>query len=288
LQQAFVNDGKLERAGKELGLVDVMIPRDWLPASAYQRRKNTVRTLPENKTRGGAIALIHFLTKHAGGANTVVYACNRGNGLSDTIVDTFFPNLRFVVYGEASEDVSASDRVETHAARFTDADAEVYKGQEGVLFICVYPSLKDDKASANNLWPDMKNQRRWVQMIRPAAAMLQWRLPFTPPAGESECVCFLAPPLGVLRRTPGSPPVPSFAFRSAWRRYFDGEVFLLPWNRTSLNTCVLIVTNVDAVRTYDHSDYEGYQRPSPAVAVAVASPCSFTPMCADTCPSPTL
>jgi hypothetical protein len=33
---------------------------------------------------------------------------------------------------------------------------------------------------------------------------------------------------------------------------------LPPWNRTSVNTTALLVTDPDAVRTYDHGDYEGY------------------------------
>lgn len=181
----------MDYAGRELELQNLVISRDWLPSSAYQRRKNTVRTLPENKTRGRALALIWFLTKHSAGANTVVIASDAANGISDTIVETFFPRLRFVVYGEASADVSGSDRVETHSARFTDADADKFKGQDGVLFVCSYPSPREEKASANNLWKDMRDQRRWAQAIRPAAALLQWRLPFTPPAGESECVLML-------------------------------------------------------------------------------------------------
>eukprot|EP00038_Savillea_parva_P016070 m.15807 g.15807 ORF g.15807 m.15807 type:complete len:533 (-) comp3317_c0_seq1:60-1658(-) len=226
LQQAFINEGGLDYADLPLGVENLVIPRDWLPSSAYQRRRNTVKTLPENKTRGRALSLIWFLTKHSGGANTVVYACDSGNGLTDLITETFFPNLDFDVYGEASTEVTGSDRVKTHAARFTDADADKYKDKDGILFVCSYPSSAQEKATANNLWKDMRDQRQWTEAMRPMAAMLQWRLPFTPPAGESE--------------------------------YFDGEIFLLPWNRTSLNTCVLIVTDVDAKRVYDHADYEGY------------------------------
>jgi len=226
LQQALINDGRLQYAGAELAVGAVVIPRDWLPSSAYQaRRKDAVRTLPENAARARLLALIYFLTKHGAGATTVVVAAEAGNGMVDFIPD-LFPNLRFVIFGDASKDVTESPLVETHPANFTDDDAERYQGQEGVLFVCSYSSPKGVKATANNLWADMKDQRRWAKTIRPAAAMLKFRLPFTPPAGESD--------------------------------YFDGEIMIQPWAQTAVNMTFLMVTDMDSVRTYDHGDFEGY------------------------------
>ena len=111
LQQAFVNDQRLEQAGRPLAAADLVISREWKPWAAYQSRKNMAKTLPENRPRGGLLLLIDFLTKVGAFASRcvcfgpdVVVACERVPGLR-SMPDCFIPGVTSLFDGVVRKSV---------------------------------------------------------------------------------------------------------------------------------------------------------------------------------------
>lgn len=228
LRQVWINGGAIKYAGREIEPADLVISRDWMPQQKYERRPNLVRSLSMCGRRGALLALVQFLTEFGDQAETVVFCGGPKQGWSDIIAEELFPKHKFILFASSSGNTGGqpSDRVEVNDRMFNAEDARRLSELEGgVLFSCWYMSSMKEKATANNLWTDMRDQRRWVETIRPKAAMLHFRLPWTPPAGASE--------------------------------YLDGVIRFNIHQQRGVNSCRLIVTDPDSTRLYDHGDFEG-------------------------------
>jgi hypothetical protein len=74
----------------------------------------------------------HGTLQHAGGANTVIFACGEGTGFSDVIPQVFFPELKFILYGECADEATDGGNVETHAEASLAQPPHAHKRGVGV------------------------------------------------------------------------------------------------------------------------------------------------------------
>ena len=197
----------------------------------------TVRTPLHVGQRKLLMEEVDFLTAHAAGARIVVYA-GAAPGTHIPYLAALFPWLEWELFDprEFSSVTRRARRVRAHVQFFGDEDAARFAGQPGVLFISDVRTGEAvhtlDTAAANALVErDMAMQRRWVELMRPAAFSLKFRLPYSD--GGS-----------------GSPPMPV--------EYLAGELRLQPWAPLSSTETRLVGGAGDWARkaTYDPVKYE--------------------------------
>jgi hypothetical protein len=132
------------------------------------------------------ISEIIFLTKYAKDGNKVVYI-GAAEGYHIPKLAELFPNLSFDLWDPASFKIKETNKIHIFNKFFKDRDAENYvKEHNNILFISDIRTLeiatfrkkyqieKIDKLILN----DMNTQLKWIQIIKPIAAYLKFRLPY--------------------------------------------------------------------------------------------------------------
>ena len=158
------------------------IPRSILPSS--KRMKNN-SSYASNQTslhwgqRKLLLSEIDFLTDFSKKGDLVIYA-GAAPGLHITMLTKLFPDIEFILVDPAKICISATRPgiKEIIQDFFTDEMAvklsKFYKKTHRVLFI----SDIRRKAVGKMIVEDMLNQQRWVEIIKPAASLLKFRLPW--------------------------------------------------------------------------------------------------------------
>jgi hypothetical protein len=205
---------------------------------AYRRSRYLISTAYSNGQRKLLMGEVDFLNRHGHRADTVVYA-GAAPGVHIPFLAELFPRHRFELYDPAPFELQARAAGERRAMRrirsrqvfFTDEVARRYRGRQ-VLFISDIRSGRHDMTAArfeDAVDFDMKLQRQWVEIIRPEAAMLKFRLPYSKMA------------------------------KTDHSEYFAGEARLQPWKGKSSTEMRLHVVKQDGefpLHQYAHAEYE--------------------------------
>lgn len=132
---------------------------------------------------------VEFLTPFYGQACRVIYA-GAAPGVHVPIVAGLFPTMRFVLVDPAPSMIADGEYagIEVIQARMTDAMAlelASSEGGEGVLLfisdvrVGAEEADETDEEQQRRIQRDMDAQRRWMELLRPAASMLKFRLPWS-------------------------------------------------------------------------------------------------------------
>lgn len=164
---------------------------------------------------------IEFLTLHGDKSDTVVYV-GSAPGTHDTYLLKLFPRHKFVLYDprEFHKSLHNNPRIILKNQFFTDADAAEWTGKD-VLFISDIRTGSIGEEWDAEIIQNMEMQRKWVEIAKPAMAMLKFRLSWEKPI----------------------------------QNYLDGEIRLQPWQPIT-STETRLLTDGKTSRDWDTIKYE--------------------------------
>lgn len=165
----------------------------------------------------------------------VVYA-GASPGHHINLLIEFFPQMKWVLYDPKPISVQESDRVKVFQVSFTDSIAKSYARLNNVVFITDIRTgshtNRGFKHNEREIWNDMLDQKRWVELMKPRVAHIKFRLPYVDVSDQT-------------------------TFTST---YFSGTIFYQPFAGASSTECRLVVVpqadgNYKTI-TYDNKAYE--------------------------------
>jgi hypothetical protein len=179
---------------------------------------------------------IEFLTKYGELSNTVLYV-GAADGKHIAYLSSLFPKHKFFLYDPSPFDPCLKDveNIKLFSQLFTDEDIKSY--ESGILFISDIRNMPENYVKKfseedemnddieSNVKEDMDLQKRWVETLKPSAAMLKFRLPYT--SGITE--------------------------------YFTGDIYFQAWAPpTSTETRIILdlQNGIPKMREYDNTEYE--------------------------------
>jgi hypothetical protein len=133
------------------------------------------------------ISEICFLTKFAHNENITVVYVGAAGGYHILKLSELFPNMIFKLYDPQKFSIIDTDRITIFNKFFTEKDAESYsKIGESILFISDIRNVPTknptevgiDRQLEEAVTGDMQLQLQWVNIIKPIAASLKFRLPY--------------------------------------------------------------------------------------------------------------
>jgi len=219
MRQAFANQSPPVRVGSELTAAGRIADKQYLPRTPYARRQGEAKTVEHWGQRKLLMSEIEFLTLYGHLADLVVYAGAAPGTHTSYMSAELFPNHKWLLVDPAPFDAQPSGLIDVRQTYFTDELARELKGNN-LLFICDIRSMDvhdNESQKESRVAADMECQRRWVQIMRPKASMLKFRLPYVDPGEES-----------------------------ATSEYLDGDMFMPVWGGRTTTETRLVVT--DAVR----------------------------------------
>jgi hypothetical protein len=130
-----------------------------------------------------------FLAMHAKPGDRVVYV-GAAPGYHITKLADLFPDVMFDLWDPREFEVEKRSNISTHQAFFTDVVANTYaQSKERILVMCDIRTLRiaklkkagDIESMDELVDDDMRMQKNWCQIIKPAYAYLKFRLPYEIP-----------------------------------------------------------------------------------------------------------
>lgn len=212
---------------------DRIIDPSTAPRAPYQRRTDEIKTIAHVGQRKLLLTEVEFLSRFAQPRDAIVYAGAAG-GSHQEILGSMFPELLFVLYDPNPFSIRPTAQREIHQDFFTIQTAEQLSlrfQQEGrrVLFLSdvrrverSLPELQQQELIVS----DLEEQRIWMEVLRPAAALLKFVMPYPIPG------------------------IPSHL------DYSDGKIFLQPWVGATSTETRLLVLDHRTRTTYDVKQYE--------------------------------
>ena len=166
---------------------------------------------------------IEFLTKYGRDEKyTVVYA-GAAPGSHLTLLGSLFPDLDFVLIDDKEFSIKPSQNVQIRTGKFSQDIARYYTdGARKIIFIC---NVRTNRAQADGQYDgkeDMDNQLNWSRLMKPRAALLNFRLP----------------------RQRGKTP------------YLEGHQIIEPWTSKRPSECRLVVKKDARMIDYDNEEFE--------------------------------
>jgi len=190
---------------------------------AYQRRQGEAKTVCHWGQRKLILSEIEFLTNYGEKSHLVVYAGAAPGTHTNFLAAELFPDLSFVLIDPARFDAVPTPKIKIINDYFDDNMAYEY-ADEKTIFICDIRSMDQgmtDAEKEGRVVVDMQAQRKWHNIIKPAASMLKFRLPYE--HGTTE--------------------------------YLDGDIYFQVWaGRTSSETRLVVTSH--ETKQYSHQDYE--------------------------------
>lgn len=204
----------------------------------YRRRTHDRKTNVHWGQRKLLMSEIEFLTMYGELSSTVLYV-GAADGQHIALLTHMFPKHKFILYDPSPfhKCLKNLENVEIHSELFLDHHVAQYADQR-LLFVSdirIVPDsykngdLNDESTNAElekNVKNDMQLQQQWFLALRPAAAMMKFRLPYEP--GTTE--------------------------------YLKGQIYYQCWApATSTETRLIIPPELCAnpeFVTYDHTAYE--------------------------------
>eukprot|EP00928_Gymnodinium_smaydae_P046336 TRINITY_DN30867_c0_g1_i1.p1 TRINITY_DN30867_c0_g1~~TRINITY_DN30867_c0_g1_i1.p1 ORF type:complete len:448 (-),score=94.30 TRINITY_DN30867_c0_g1_i1:78-1379(-) len=186
----------------------------------YHRRKDEVKSTVHWGQRKLFMSELEFLLEHAQPPGVIVYA-GAAPGGHLLLLCALFPEMLFEVYDPRPFDSAllgpgAPANLRVHQEIFTSRHAKSFAACSSgpVLFVSDIRTAdwqqQGEEAHDAALLADLRAQRRWVERMRPARAMLKFRLPYA--SGVTE--------------------------------YLDGDIRLPVWGPQTTTECRLIVSGI--------------------------------------------
>jgi hypothetical protein len=121
-------------------------------------------------------------------------------------------------------------RIHTTRGLFTDDTARAWtaRGAQTVFLSDIRSGSHDEDEFEKEVWRNMQMQRTWWEIIRPAASLFKFRLPYTDGSRSSDC------------------------------EYLDGEILLQPFGPNTSTEGRLYVKAGAGVRLYGSQPYEDF------------------------------
>ena len=216
LQGALANRREVERR-PPMGAADREIAPDLQPRSKYMRRQGEVKTAETWPQRGRLLQVVEFLTRHGHLSKSVVYVGVGADKVVPPLAD-LFPEHHFTIFAADGRTMSRITGVAVFADTLTDDVAETFSSD--TLFIGDLPPTTTEAGLA----PVMLDQQRWTRIIRPAAALLRLKMPWS--KGSSQ--------------------------------YLGGALMRPMYEGPTETQAYLVVTDSEADATYEHGVWEDY------------------------------
>lgn len=173
LRQVFA-EGKVPKVQTLVRTLD-----DSAPTASYSRRTGLPKTVEHFGQRKLLLSEIEFLTRNYTTGDTVLYA---GSAPGDHIpfLTELFPGMKLIMYDPRKYNkvvYKLTDQI--YEEYFTDEVAqklakEVPEGR--MLFVS---DIRSDPSDERVL-QDMKNQEKWISIMKPKKSLLKFRLPYAP------------------------------------------------------------------------------------------------------------
>ena len=198
---------------------------DGFPRTQYRRRTSEAKSVIHWGQRKLLISEIEFLTEHGALSPIVVYAgAAPGSHLHQ--LASFFPLHKFVCFDPAPFNVRLRENLITKQEMFTN-DVALEFANQPILFIsdirAADHDFVDGAAFQAQVSLDMHQQQHWVSIMKPAASLLKFCLPYE--AGATS--------------------------------YLSGSIRLPVWGPITTTETRLLVKGSDlSQKIYDHRTYE--------------------------------
>lgn len=128
----------------------------------------------------GCMTLFTLLLKGELAGKIVVYA-GAASGQNIAILSKMYEDLEFHLYDPAPFAIKESEKLHIYQELFTDEIAKYWSRVDGVIFISDIRSSsgRSKKDFEEDVHNNMIMQKRWVEIVRPFAYFLKFRIPYT-------------------------------------------------------------------------------------------------------------
>lgn len=195
------------------------------PRASYRRRTHEIKSVVHWGQRKLLLSEIEFLTEYsADNTSLTVLYIGAAPGTHIAYLAHLFPQFQFVLVDAAPFSISACDNISLRETFMNDEICREFSSTK-CLFISDIRSVDAFVASAEEVEAavtyDMQLQQHFVEALRPAAAMLKFRLPYS----------------------------------SGTTRYLKGQLRYPVWGPATTTETRLIVTSPTDATAYPKRDY---------------------------------
>lgn len=158
------------------------------PQTHYRRRADESKTSVhwgQRKLALTTLAMINLYWSPDQTRNPIIVYAGAAPGRNLNFIISLYPQIEWHLYDPhpVGFKVPAGPQVHTYKQLFTDETARMWTGK-GVFFISDIRTVDITKVKGQEniergVWNDMQQQQQWVKIIKPIAAMLKFRLPYT-------------------------------------------------------------------------------------------------------------
>jgi hypothetical protein len=175
------------------------------------------------KQRKLLLSEIEFLTKYSIEQNCLVIYAGAAPGTHLNYLSSLFPQLNFILIDQHEFITNENQQIQIEHEPFSDKLAKKYSTKDkNILFICDVSTFTSNDKFEEDIQNDMNDQIKWVNIIKPHASLLKFRLPR-------------------LKTT---------------FQFFQGELLLDLWSARHLLECRLIIEKNPIIIDYDYRDFE--------------------------------
>jgi trans-aconitate methyltransferase len=223
LREVFINNQQLQVNGGEFTSENRFITSSKNPLYKNKFDPEKWSTIEHWGQRKLLLTEIEFLTKYAADSTSLIIYAGAAPGSHINCLSSLFPRLLFVLIDSKDFSVTETDKVRVKRENFTSDLANYYsQSNHDILFICNVHTYNTNDNMQYNVIDDMENQLRWHQLLKPRAALLNFRLPHT----------------------------------SEKFRYFAGELLIEPWASKRATGCRLVVDKNAKIVDYNNATFE--------------------------------
>ncbi|CAF0740666.1 unnamed protein product [Adineta ricciae] len=228
LRELFINNDLLQHNEEEFNKADRRLLAKLPPfVKISVNNSNKITTTEHWGQRKLLLPEIEFLTKYGNDPDYVVIYAGAAPGIHIVYLASLFSRMEFLLFDDKDFAIYSRGNMKVHKEKFTNEIAgSVNKLRKKLLFICnvrtYTPALYGNNAAPNS---DMSDQLQWYTIMKPFAALLNFRLP----------------------RESGS------------TEYLDGCPIIEPWASRKAMECRLLVKKDAKKIHYDHQEFESAQ-----------------------------
>ena len=159
------------------------------PTLPYRSGAYGFRVADHKGQRKLLMSEVDYLTRHSGEGSIIVYP-GSAPGEHIPLLATLFPSCEFYLYDPAPFRVKTNhlwnqvkSRVNIFPQMFKDESARHWVGRARVKSVLLISDIRSgspyQEEFESEVWANMEAQKRWYETIRPKAALLKFRLPYT-------------------------------------------------------------------------------------------------------------
>jgi hypothetical protein len=195
--------------------VNAPVPRQLSPHDPllpYRSGAYSFRVADHKGQRKLLMSEVDFLTRNVGKDSITVVYPGSAPGEHIPLLATLFPKIEFHLYDPAPFRIrsnhlwpSVAGRIQLCGQMFGEKEARRYAGWGATVKVLFISDIRSgspfQEEFESEVWANMEAQKKWYEIIRPKAALLKFRLPYTD--GKSTVMTkYLA---GSVRHQPWAP-----------------------------------------------------------------------------------